>query len=86
MTTRSKVTRRRRTRKDEASVRSLPAGATESYPIPPPLTAEQREAAIALLRSWREASEEEAEEQRETMQYLRRALNEGRPDELKHFP
>lgn len=64
----------------------MPSGATEPYQLPPPLTAEQREAAIALLRSWRDVSEEEAEEQRETMQYLRRALNEGRPDELKHFP
>jgi hypothetical protein len=31
-----------------------------------------------LLRSWREASGEEAEEQRETGEYLRRALDEER--------
>ncbi|MBI2761537.1 MAG: hypothetical protein HYX51_08945 [Chloroflexi bacterium] len=34
--------------------------------------------AIELLRSWRDATDEEAEEQRETGEYLIKALNEGR--------
>lgn len=36
------------------------------------------QAAIDLLRSWREVSDEEAEEQRETGEYLIRALDEER--------
>ena len=43
-----------------------------------PAQVEKNQAAIALLRSWREATGEEAEEQRETGEYLRRALNEER--------
>lgn len=44
------------------------------------------QAAIDLLVSWCEGDEEDEREQRETMQYLRKALDEGRPRELKHFP
>lgn len=35
-------------------------------------------AAIALLRSWRDASEEDAQEQRETWDLLKQALDEDR--------
>jgi hypothetical protein len=44
------------------------------------------QAAIDLLRSWCEGDEADELEQRETMQFLRKALDEGRPAELKHFP
>jgi hypothetical protein len=42
--------------------------------------------AIDLLLSWTDGDEEDEQEQRETMHYLRVALDEGRPPELKHFP
>ena len=48
--------------------------------------AEQRranEAAIQLLRSWREG---DSEEQRETLAYLQRVLDEDRPSDRKLFP
>jgi len=54
--------------------------------LPPPLTDEQREAAIALLRSWREGDEADEQEQRETMEILRKALNEGRLPGYERFP
>lgn len=38
----------------------------------------RNQAAIALLRSWRHVSEEEAAEQRETGEYLRRASDKER--------
>ncbi len=41
-------------------------------------------AAIVLLRKWRE--EGNAEEQRATGSYLRKALDEDRPANLKLFP
>jgi hypothetical protein len=43
--------------------------------------AEQNQTAIALLRSWANVSEEEAAEQRETLSFLTRALNEDRLSE-----
>ncbi|MEA2531532.1 MAG: hypothetical protein QOG89_3176 [Thermomicrobiales bacterium] len=43
--------------------------------------AEQNQTAIALLRSWANVSEEEAAEQRETLSFLMRALNEDRLSE-----
>ncbi len=43
------------------------------------------EEAIALLRSWRE-DESDAEEQRETMEFLVRALDEDRFTTRKLFP
>jgi len=39
---------------------------------------ERNQAAIRLLESWVNVSEEEAQEQRETGEYLRRALDEER--------
>lgn len=42
------------------------------------------EAAIEFLRSLRE--EGDVEEQRATLEFLMEALDEGRPEELKHFP
>ena len=50
-----------------------------------PLTDEEREAAIQLLRSWREVDEEGAREQRETGEYLMKALDEHRPPGYKLF-
>jgi hypothetical protein len=41
-------------------------------------------AAVALLQSWME--DEDVEEQRETGDYLIRALDEDRPSERKLFP
>jgi hypothetical protein len=43
-----------------------------------PTQIEKNQAAIELLRSWREATGEDAEEQRETGEYLKRVLNEER--------
>jgi hypothetical protein len=40
---------------------------------------------IDLLGSWREVDEEDAQEQRETMEYLRKALDENRPPGYKLF-
>lgn len=48
---------------------------------------ERNQAAIDLLRSWRECSEEEAQEQRETGEYLMRVLDEDRlSSNRKLFP
>jgi hypothetical protein len=44
------------------------------------------QAAIALLRSWREADGADAEEQRETGDYLMRALDEDRWSDRPHLP
>ncbi len=43
----------------------------------------QVQSAIALLRSWQEG---DAEEQRETWEFLRKALDEDRPSYRKLFP
>lgn len=43
----------------------------------------QNDAAIQLLRSWREGDEQE---QQETWDYLRKALDEDRLSERKLFP
>jgi hypothetical protein len=43
----------------------------------------RNQAAIELLRSWRDG---DAEEQRETWEYLRRALDEDRLSDRKFFP
>ncbi len=43
-------------------------------------------AAIDLLRSWREADEEELREQQKTWEYLKRALDEDRDGSRKLFP
>ncbi|MGA9379137.1 MAG: hypothetical protein WBV73_10245 [Phormidium sp.] len=47
---------------------------TETHPTLKPPTPEQLENIIAMLDSWCNVSEEEAEEQRETLQYLIKAL------------
>lgn len=47
---------------------------------------ERCEAAIALLESWRDCSEEEAQEQRETWEFLKKALDEDRLSYRKLFP
>lgn len=44
------------------------------------------ERAIALLESWCDVDEAEAEEQRETFEYLKRVLDEDRLSERKLFP
>ena len=42
--------------------------------------------AIELLRSWREASDDELREQQETWEYLKKALDEDRLSSRKFFP
>lgn len=44
------------------------------------------EAAIRLLRSWREGGEHDEQEQRETWAYLKKALDENRLSNRKLFP
>lgn len=61
------------TRQEEASL------------LPRKLTPEEREAVLQWLRSRVEVDEEEATEQRETLDYLKRALDEDRPEGYKHF-
>jgi hypothetical protein len=43
-----------------------------------PLSSDQRDRAIAMLNEWCSVSDEEAQEQRETGEYLRKALDEER--------
>ena len=45
-----------------------------------------KEEASALLQSWLEVDEEEAAEQRETLEFLMKALDEDRPSYRKLFP
>ena len=47
---------------------------------------EANQETIRLLESWRNASDEEAEEQRETWEFLKRALDEDRLSDRKLFP
>ena len=61
-----------------------------AIPVSPEIDEEQRaqqrranEAAIQLLRLWREG---DSEEQRETLEYLQRVLDEDRPSDRKLFP
>jgi hypothetical protein len=49
--------------------------------LPPP---DKRDRAIALLRSWREQGD--AAEQRETMEFLIKSLDEDRTSDRKLFP
>ncbi len=46
----------------------------------------QSEALAAYVERWTNVSDEEAEEQRETMEYLVKALDEHRPEDRKLFP
>ncbi len=64
-------------------------------PLPSPLPDEQgaraeqivrNQAAIQLLESWLTGDEEDAREQRETFEYLKRALDEDRLSDRKLFP
>src|SRR6478672_1413594 len=72
----------------------LPAEPVNAYewlaqPRTPEWWARQRarnQAAIQLLRSWREVDEEGAREQRETWEFLKRALDEDRLSDRKLFP
>ena len=47
---------------------------------------QRNQAAIQLLESWCNVSEEDAREQRETFEYLKRALDEDRLSNRKLFP
>jgi hypothetical protein len=47
---------------------------------------ENNQAAIALLDSLMNADEEEAEDQRETLEYLMRVLDEDRLSDRERFP
>ena len=50
------------------------------------LQIEKNRPLIELLRSWRDADEEERQEQRETWEFLKKALDEDRLSYRKHFP
>ena len=50
------------------------------------LQREKNQAAIDLIRSWREVDEEVRREQRETWELLKKALDEDRLSYRKHFP
>ncbi len=52
--------------------------APEEKGNPPETRRARREAAIRLLRSWREGGEPDEQEQRETWTYLKKALDENR--------
>ncbi len=58
----------------------------ESSSLLQPLNQEQIQKVIDLLDSWCNVSEEEAEEQRETWEYLKKALDEDRLSYRKLFP
>lgn len=58
---------------------------TETHTRLKPPTPEQVENIIEMLDSWCNVSEEEAEEQRETLEYLIKALDEDRPSYRKLF-
>lgn len=47
--------------------------------------ARRNQAAIELLRSWREAEGEDAEDQRDTLEFLMKALNEDRLSDRDRF-
>ncbi len=47
---------------------------------------QRNQAAIQLLESWCNVGEEDAREQRETFEYLKRALDEDRLSNRKLFP
>ena len=58
----------------------------ESSSLLQPLNPEQIQKVIDLLDSWCNVSQEEAEEQRETWEYLKKALDEDRLSYRKLFP
>lgn len=47
---------------------------------------QKRERVIELLRRWRDPDEEEARDQIETWEFLKKALDEDRPSYRKLFP
>lgn len=47
---------------------------------------EKNQGLIALLDSWLDADEEEIQEQKDTWEFLRQALDEDRPSYRKLFP
>lgn len=55
----------------------------QESPQHPRRTIADRDAAIAVLRAFLEGDEEQ---QRETLEAIKRGLDEGRPDHLKLFP
>ena len=61
-------------------------GSTQVADDPVAIQRKKNEAAIRLLRSWREVDEVEAKEQRETWEYLKKALDEDRLSYRKLFP
>jgi hypothetical protein len=48
--------------------------------------ARKNQAAIELLRSWREGDEEDLQDQRETWEFLKKALNEDRLSDRDRVP
>ncbi|MGH2534787.1 MAG: hypothetical protein ACRDJW_21215 [Thermomicrobiales bacterium] len=47
---------------------------------------ERNQGLIALLDSWKDADEDEIHEQKETWEWLKKALDEDRPSYRKLFP
>ncbi len=84
MTTKAKPERNERARRPAGQ--KAPEGNSSYKCVPAPLTDEQRATAIALLDSWCEGDEADEQEQRGTMQFLRKALNEGRLPGYERFP
>lgn len=76
MTTKRKTARR--TQSHTRAAEDASSAAPRQSSTPAPLTATQRDAAVALLRSWRDASEEEAREQEETFAVLRESIDRER--------
>lgn len=74
MTTRTTKPQKQRERRNDRSPAKQPAKETEV-----------NQALIDLLDSWLAVDEEDAREQRETMQHLRKALDENRPPGYKLF-
>ena len=77
------ATPRRGQRRHVAPDAATPASREGESIILEPPTSEEIEATVRLLRSWREG---DAEEQRETWGYLKKALDEDRPSGRKLFP
>ena len=69
---------------DEAVVGVPPLDGVDSEEVERKLQVERNQAAIRLLRSWREEGDEQ--EQKETWEFIRRALDEDRLSDRKLFP
>jgi hypothetical protein len=69
---------------EDAAVNAPPLNGVDSEAEERRLQIERNQAAIRLLRSWREEGDEQ--EQKETWEFIRRALDEDRLSDRKLFP